>query len=776
MIGDDEFNAVLNRLNPEQKLAVETTEGPVLVLSGAGTGKTTVLTTRLAYIVKTGRALPFQCLAVTFTNKAAREMQERLESFIGDDAKNVWLGTFHRIGLKILRRYASKAGLEADFTVLDTSDQERLIKQIMTAEGLDIKENPPALVLGQIQRLKDQGLTPDKAHTSALPVNRLTYRLYEAYQERLRTMNAADFGDLLLYCIELFRNDPVLLDAFRTRFKYILVDEYQDTNVAQYLWLRLLTGEKNNNICCVGDDDQSIYSWRGAEVGNILKFETDFPNAAVIRLESNYRSTTHILAGAAALISHNEQRLDKTLRVAPGRDGDGDKIHLSGVWNGEDEARKICDGIEREMRNGTNLKNIAVLVRASFQTRAIEEQLLNYGISYKVIAGMRFYEREEIRDAIAYIRLLVQPKDDMAFSRIVNKPRRGVGDAALQKIHLRARETGVSFAEAAEEMIADGTLKGAAKTGISSLFEMMRSLRLMLNERPIEEILRIMLEDGGYFQMWKTDKSPEAPGKIENLQELIGDMKERFSSFEEFLEYVSLVMDNDSSAGETGEYVSVMTLHAAKGLEFDAVFLPGWEEELFPHKKSLDEGGAKSLEEERRLAYVGITRARKKVFISYANSRRVYNQWLNSMPSRFISELPPEHVESDGASSFGRTQRYFARGYEDEEYEPEDSYDRFYRRDKYASSRFRDDEYDSGYGSKDNSYTNTEYSYKNNSRNRRTGGFFSSPKKSAFPIGADVYHQSFGHGKVIEANGKNVSVLFDEAGLKKVMADYLENA
>lgn len=775
MIGDDEFNAVLNRLNPEQRQAVETTEGPVLVLSGAGTGKTTVLTARLAYIVKTGRAQPFQCLAVTFTNKAAREMQERLENFIGEDARNVWLGTFHRIGLKILRSHASKVGLEADFTVLDTSDQERLVKQIMSAEGLDLKENPPALILGQIQRLKDQGLTPDKAHASAMPVNRLTYRLYEIYQERLKTMNATDFGDLLLYCIELFRSDPVLLDTFRKRFKYILVDEYQDTNVAQYLWLRLLA-DGHKNLCCVGDDDQSIYSWRGAEVGNILKFETDFPNATVIRLESNYRSTAHILAGAAALISHNEQRLDKTLRVAPGRDGDGDKIHLSGVWNGEDEARRICDEIEREMRNGTKLKDMAVLVRASFQTRAIEEQLLNYGIAYKVIAGMRFYEREEIRDAIAYVRLLVQPRDDMAFSRIVNKPRRGVGDAALQKIHLRAKEAGVSLAEAAETMIGDGTLKGAAKTGLESLFELMRSLRLMLNDRPPEEILSIMLEDSGYLQMWKTDKSPEAPGKIENLQELIGDLKERFPSFEEFLEYVSLVTDNDMTAGETGDYVSVMTLHAAKGLEFDVVFLPGWEEELFPHKKSLDEGGSKSLEEERRLAYVGITRARKKVFISYANSRRVYNQWLNNQqPSLFISELPREHVESDGVTTFGETKRHFARGYDYEEYEPEDSYDRFYSREKYSSSRFRDDEYGDGYRGKDKSYTNAEYSYKNNSRSRRTGGFFYR-KKPAFPIGAEVYHQNFGHGTVIEAEGDSIRVLFDEVGPKKVMADYLESA
>lgn len=795
MISDNDFMAALNRLNPEQKQAVQTTDGPVLVLSGAGTGKTTVLTTRLAYIIKTGKALPFQCLAVTFTNKAAREMEERLAHFVGNDAQNIWLGTFHRIGLKILRSHAAKVGLANDFTVLDASDQERLVKQIMTAEKIDLKETPPDMILGQIQRLKDQGLTPDKAFDSPLPVNRLTYRLYGLYQERLKAMNAADFGDLLLYCIELFRNDPDLLRAFKNKFRYILVDEYQDTNVAQYLWLRLLTNERYNNICCVGDDDQSIYSWRGAEIGNILRFESDHPDAKVIRLESNYRSTGHILGAASALISHNEHRLDKTLRVAPGRDGDGDKIRLNGVWGGDDEAGFICDTIEREMRLGTSLKEIAVLVRASFQTRAIETQLLNYGIAYKVIGGMRFYEREEIRDAIAYARLLVQPKDDMAFSRIANKPRRGIGEAAMQKIHAKARETGLSLTQSAEILLGEGAFKGAAKAGLESLFDLMEKLRAASEEREVWETMKAVLEDSGYMNMWQTDKSPEAPGKVENLKELIGDLKERFATFEEFLEYVSLVTDNDSAA-DSGDFVSVMTLHAAKGLEFDVVFLPGWEEELFPHKKALDEGGSKALEEERRLAYVGITRARKKVFISYAGERRIYNQWMNCLPSRFISELPPEHIEPSGnAAAFGEprygdfgyaspeygeshrssARRHFARGYDYEEEDPEDSYDRFQRRDRYSSSRFRDDEYGDGAYPSDKGYTNGEYSYKNKRRERRSGGFFTQ-RKNAFPAGADVYHPSFGHGKVVEADGESVRVMFDEAGLKKVMADYLEYA
>lgn len=767
-------NQIHDRLNPEQKQAVETTEGPVLVLSGAGTGKTTVLTTRLAHIIQSGKALPFQCLAVTFTNKAAQEMSQRLMEMIGPDASNIWLGTFHRIGLRILRSHASKAGLGSDFSVLDASDQERLVKQIMNSKGLDLKEIPPAMILGEIQRLKDQGLTPEKAASSSFPISETTYRLYPEYQERLRTMNAADFGDLLLYCLEIFQNHPEILNAFRRQFKYILVDEYQDTNVAQYLWLRLLAGG-HNNICCVGDDDQSIYSWRGAEVGNILRFETDFKNAVIIRLESNYRSTKHILGGAAALISHNEQRLSKTLRVAPGRDGDGEKIIIAGVWNGEDEARRICELIEREQRNGTNLRQMAILVRASFQTRAIEEQLLSYGLAYKVIAGMRFYEREEIRDATAYIRLLVQPKDDMAFSRIVNKPRRGIGDSAVQSVHVKARELNISLFEAARLLLEEKGFKGTAKTGFERFFDLFDRWRPSLGVLPPEEMLRMMLEDSGYMQMWKEDKSPEAPGKIENLQELIGDLKERFDSFEAFLEHISLVMENEAEAAG-GDFISVMTLHAAKGLEFDVVFLPGWEEGLFPHQRALDEGGRKALEEERRLAYVGLTRAKKKAYISFAGSRRVYNQWQNNLPSRFLSELPPEHIESESVLTNRYTSRH-DQGYVYEEENVEESYDRFNRNSRYSSSRFRDDEYSdsSRSGYQDKSYTKQDYSYKNNMSYRKTG-FFGSKQKPAFQIGADVYHKSFGHGKVMAANGNNIQVLFDDHGLKKVMADYLDNA
>ncbi|MBO4643943.1 MAG: UvrD-helicase domain-containing protein, partial [Alphaproteobacteria bacterium] len=630
-----------NRLNPEQRQAVETTEGPVLVLSGAGTGKTTVLTTRLAYIIRTGKALPFQCLAVTFTNKAAKEMQERLNAMLGESNRVSWLGTFHKIGLKILRNHPEKVGLSSGFGILDASDQERLLKQIMVDFHIDLKDNPPQYLLDQIQRLKDKGLTPEQAEKRG-EADPLILKLYKTYQERLMTTNMVDFGDLLLYCIELFHKHPEILTALRKQFKYILVDEYQDTNIVQYLWLRLLTNPEHNNICCVGDDDQSIYSWRGAEVGNILRFEQDFPNATVIRLESNYRSTAPILAGASGLIAHNRNRLGKTLHPAPGRDGSGDKISVIGVWNGDDEAQKICELIEREKRHGTPLSETAVLVRASFQMRAIEEALLQYGLPYKVIGGMRFYEREEIRDVTAYIRLLVHPKDDMAFARIANKPRRGVGDAALLTIRQRATTEHISLYEAAQILLNEKAIKGAAKIGLERFFALYDSWREEMPETPAADLLPKILEDSGYLDMRRKEKMPETEGRLENIKELIGEFKHTFDSFDDYLEYVSLVMDNDNAA-MTGDCVSVMTLHAAKGLEFETVFLPGWEESIFPHQKSLDEGGSKALEEERRLAYVGITRAKKHVYISFAGSRFLYGRPQNNPPSRFISEIPEEN-------------------------------------------------------------------------------------------------------------------------------------
>lgn len=718
----------LNRLNPEQRQAVETTEGPVLVLSGAGTGKTTVLTTRLAYIIRTGKALPFQCLAVTFTNKAAKEMQERLDVMIGGDCHVSWLGTFHKIGLKILRNHPEKVGLSSGFGILDASDQERLLKQIMTDRHLDLKNNPPSYLIDRIQRLKDKGLTPEQAEKRG-EADPLVLRLYKLYQERLVAMNTVDFGDLLLYCLELFHKHPEILTALRKQFKYILVDEYQDTNIVQYLWLRLLTNPEHNNICCVGDDDQSIYSWRGAEIGNILKFEQDFPNATVIRLESNYRSTAPILAGASGLIAHNRNRLGKTLHPAPGRDGSGDKINIIGVWNGEDEAQKIRDLIEREQRHGTNLSDIAILVRAGFQTRAFEDALLNHGLPYKVIGGMRFYEREEIRDITAYIRLLVQPKDDMAFVRIVNKPRRGVGDAALQTIRQRATENHISLYEAAQILLDEKAIKGAAKTGLERFFDLYDSWRKEMKETPAYDVLSRMLEESGYLDMRRAEKTPETEGRLENIKELTGQFKNSSDTFEDYLEHTSLSMDNDN-ATLTGDYISVMTLHAAKGLEFETVFLPGWEEGIFPHQKSLDEGGSKALEEERRLAYVGITRAKKRVYISFAGERFMFGKTINNPPSRFIDEIPEENVEMINVSSG----------------------------------------YNYGYGY-DRGYTNASYSYKK----KKSAGYFGSSFAPAFAVGAEVRHEKYGYGTVIAANGDRIQVVFEDGATKTLMADYLES-
>lgn len=721
-------NLDLSKLNSEQRQAVETTEGPVLVLSGAGTGKTTVLTTRLAYIIQTGKALPFQCLAVTFTNKAAKEMQERLDAMIGPDNHVSWLGTFHKIGLKILRNHPEKVGLSSGFNILDAADQERLLKQIMIDLRIDLKDTPPQYLLDQIQRLKDKGLTQEQAEKrgEAAP---LVLKLYKLYQERLIAMNTVDFGDLLLYCLELFHKHQEILVALRKRFKYILVDEYQDTNIVQYLWLRLLINPEHNNICCVGDDDQSIYSWRGAEIGNILKFEQDFPNATVIRLESNYRSTAHILAGASGLIAHNRNRLGKTLHPAPGCDGSGDKINIIGTWNGDDEAETICDLIEREQRHGTNLSAMAVLVRAGFQTRAFEDALLKHGLPYKVISGMRFYEREEIRDITAYIRLLVQPKDDMAFIRIVNKPRRGIGDAALQTIRQKAMQDHTSLYEAASFLLREKALKGTAKAGLERFFALSDSWREERTETPPADLLSRMLEESGYLDMRRNEKMPETEGRLENIKELIGEFKNSFDTFEDYLEYVSLVMDNDN-ATLTGEYVSVMTLHAAKGLEFDTVFLPGWEESIFPHQKSLDEGGSKALEEERRLAYVGITRAKQHVYISFAGSRRTYNQWQNNPPSRFIDEIPKENVEMINVSS-GHNYGY-------------------------------------GYNK---SYTNSSDSYKK----KRSVGYFGTTFSSVFAVGAQVLHAKYGYGTVIAANGDQTEVVFEDGSTKKILADYLES-
>ena len=637
----------LAALNAEQRAAVEAVEGPVLVLAGAGTGKTRVLTTRLAHILHQGKAFPGEILAVTFTNKAAREMIERVSRLIGRPAEGLWLGTFHAMAARILRRHAELVGLKPDFTILDTDDQVRLLKQLVRAADIDEKRWPARTLSIIVQRWKDRGLTPDKVASAdgAEFANGKAPELYRHYQERLKTVNAADFGDLLMHNLTIFTAEPEVLAEYERRFKYVLVDEYQDTNVAQYLWLRLLARARHN-ICCVGDDDQSIYGWRGAEVGNILRFEEDFPGAEVVRLERNYRSTGHILGAASGLIAHNTGRLGKTLWT---EDADGEKVSVTGCWDGDEEARIVGEAIEDLQRAGESIEQMAILVRAGFQTRAFEERFVAIDLPYRVIGGLRFYERQEIRDAVAYLRVLAQRDDDLAFERIVNLPRRGLGDATLQLIHRLARASDCSLHAAAEVLVETDELKPKPRGALAGLLKQFAGWRALAEETPHWDVLDAVLDESGYREMWKKDKTPQAPGRLENLEDLAGALEE-FESLGEFLEHVSLVMDREEGQGE--EMVNLMTLHGAKGLEFDSVFLPGWEEGLFPHQLALDESGADGLEEERRLAYVGLTRARKRAHILSAANRHVHNQWVSALPSRFIDELPADHSEARNRDGF----------------------------------------------------------------------------------------------------------------------------
>jgi len=646
-------------LNPEQRLAVETLDGPVLVLAGAGTGKTRVLTVRIGHILATGRARPSEILAVTFTNKAAREMKQRVGEIVGGVVEGMpWLGTFHSIGVKILRRHAELVGLKSDFTILDVDDQIRLIKQLLEAENIDEKRWPARVLAMLIDGWKNRGLAPEQVPggEAAVFANGKGFKLYKAYQERLKILNAADFGDLLLENIRLFREQPDVLRQYQARFKYILVDEYQDTNVAQYLWLRLLaqrtapvipddTAEvRPKNICCVGDDDQSIYGWRGAEVDNILRFEHDFPGAKVIRLERNYRSTGHILAAAAHLIAHNEGRLGKTLRT---EDELGEKVSVTGAWDSEEEARAIGEEIEQLQRGGQSgekhpLNEIAILVRASFQMREFEDRFVTLGLPYRVIGGPRFYERAEIRDALAYLRLINSPADDLAFERIVNVPKRGLGDATVQLLHDHARKRRVPMLQAARAMVATNELKPKPRGALRGLIEALDRWRNQRDSLPHTELAEIVLDESGYTEMWQKDRSADAAGRLENLKELIRSMEE-FENLQGFLEHIALVMDNEKAA--EADAVNIMTLHSAKGLEFDTVFLPGWEEGLFPHQRTLDDSGRAGLEEERRLAHVGLTRARKRAKIYFATNRRMHGLWQTNIPSRFLDELPEGNVE-----------------------------------------------------------------------------------------------------------------------------------
>src|SRR5215218_8768880 len=674
----------LNGLNPEQRDAVETLDGPVLVLAGAGTGKTRVLTTRIAHILSQGRARPHEILSVTFTNKAAREMKLRLGQMLGQAVEGMpWLGTFHSIGGRILRIHAELVQLKSNFTVLDVDDQIRLLKQLLQAESIDDKRWPARMLAGLIDGWKNRGLTPSQVPPgeAALFGNGKGGKLYSAYQERLKILNAADFGDLLLENIRLFRERPDVLRSYQNRFKFILVDEYQDTNVAQYLWLRLLaqapsspgaapspdvparidsakqgsateppdavsgrtaqsglTSAPPKNICCVGDDDQSIYGWRGAEVDNILRFEHDFPGAKIIRLERNYRSTAHILAAASHLIAHNEGRLGKTLRT---EDVDGEKVTVTGSWDSEEEARAIGEEIEELQRAGENLNEVAILVRASFQMREFEDRFVTLGLPYRVIGGPRFYERAEIRDALAYLRVINSPADDLAFERIVNVPKRGLGDATVQMLHDHARKRRIPLFEAARAVVETDELKPKARGSLRELILHFDRWRAQSEVTSHTELAEIVLDESGYTEMWQKDRSADAAGRLENLKELVRSMEE-FENLQGFLEHISLVMDTDKSEGEA---VSIMTLHSAKGLEFDTVFLPGWEEGLFPHQRALDDQGRAGLEEERRLAHVGLTRARRRAKLYFATNRRIHGTWSSTVPSRFVDDLPESNVE-----------------------------------------------------------------------------------------------------------------------------------
>jgi DNA helicase-2/ATP-dependent DNA helicase PcrA len=865
-------------LNPEQREAVETLDGPVLVLAGAGTGKTRVLTTRIAHILATGRARPSEILSVTFTNKAAREMKARVGAMVGQIVEGMpWLGTFHSIGVKILRRHAELVGLKPDFTILDTDDQIRLMRQLLEAEGIDEKRWPARVLAGLIDSWKNRGLGPAQvpAGEAATFAGGKGKKLYTAYQERLKTLNAADFGDLLIENIRLFREHPEVLRQYQTRFKYILVDEYQDTNVAQYLWLRLLgqrggaqgeadvqraaetqpaaaaghgevsghlalpsngftspqggegaeprSGEagegvtappsgdarspslgslrsptsplrgevkdaqapqRPRNICCVGDDDQSIYGWRGAEVDNILRFDHDFPGAKVIRLERNYRSTGHILAAASHLIAHNEGRLGKTLRT---EDVPGEKVTVTGSWDSEEEARAIGEEIEELQRQGHPLEEIAILVRASFQMREIEDRFVTLGLNYRVIGGPRFYERQEIRDALAYLRLVNQPADDLAFERIVNVPKRGLGDATLKLLHDHARKRRVPLLEATRAVIETDELKSRPRGALRALVECFDRWRGQRDELPHTRLAEIVLDESGYTEMWQKDRSADAAGRLENLKELIRSMEE-FENLQGFLEHVSLVMDADG--GADADAVSIMTLHSAKGLEFDTVFLPGWEEGLFPHQRTLDDQGRAGLEEERRLAHVGLTRARRRAKIFFASNRRMHGLWSSNIPSRFLDELPGEHVEvTESKGGFGGYGGYGSSRFDEMSAFGSNYGTPGWQRAQRNNARRGFDEASQDVDEDGRGSASSPSRGRSTAAGGREGGNFArrSPLTiegelvaksigavSDFTIGDRVFHIKFGNGNVTAVDGNKLTIQFDKAGEKRVVDSFVE--
>jgi DNA helicase-2/ATP-dependent DNA helicase PcrA len=850
-------------LNPEQRDAVETLDGPVLVLAGAGTGKTRVLTCRIAHILSMGRARPGEILSVTFTNKAAREMKLRLGQMLGQAVEGMpWLGTFHSIGGRILRTHAELVQLKSNFTVLDVDDQVRLLKQLLQADNIDDKRWPARMLAGLIDGWKNRGLTPSQVPPGEAAVfgNGRGGKLYALYQERLKILNAADFGDLLLENIRLFREHPDVLRQYQNRFKFILVDEYQDTNVAQYLWLRLLSqapasslsslrgvfpsplvgeggGERSEtpgegqreaplheeapspasplrgsapsptrgegkeappspppkNICCVGDDDQSIYGWRGAEVDNILRFEHDFPGAKVIRLERNYRSTGHILAAASHLIAHNEGRLGKTLRT---EDVDGEKVTVTGSWDSEEEARAIGEEIEELQRAGHKLNDIAILVRASFQMREFEDRFVTLGLPYRVIGGPRFYERAEIRDALAYLRVINSPADDLAFERIVNVPKRGLGDATVQMLHDHARKRRIPLSEAARAVVETDELKPKARGSLRDLIISFDRWRAQREVTSHTELAEIVLDESGYTEMWQKDRSADAAGRLENLKELVRSMEE-FENLQGFLEHISLVMDRDGGAED--DAVSLMTLHSAKGLEFDNVFLPGWEEGLFPSQRTLDEQGRAGLEEERRLAHVGLTRARRRAKLYFATNRRIHGTWSTTIPSRFLDELPAPNVEiteSKGGSGWGGS-----GGYGPSRFDNVESFGSSYTTPGWQRAQAnrarsqgggRNGQAGGGFNESQSPFSSSR-SDASSSRSDAPGSGFSRNKRgpmiiegelvakstgttSEFSLDDRVFHQKFGYGQVVKIDGNKLTIAFEKAGEKKVVDSFVKRA
>ena len=629
----------LNKLNKNQKEAIISLEGPCLIVAGAGSGKTKVLTTRVVHLIKEKKAWPNQILCVTFTNKAAREMQNRISFSLDEKISSLpWLGTFHSVSAKILRRHADAVGLNSRFTIIDQEDQLRLIKNICKAENIDVKKISPQFILSFINQWKNKGLLPERVVSKKLPLEKAILSVYKFYQERLKILNSCDFGDLILHCVNMFENNSDILELYLNNFKYILVDEYQDSNFVQSKWLNLLA-KKNNNICCVGDDDQSIYSWRGAEIRNFLDFSKTYKNTKVIKLEQNYRSTQNILGAASGLISKNNDRLGKKLWT---ESKDGDLVKLTCYKNGRDEAAGVVDVIEKKLKNKYSLNNISILVRAIFQTREFEERFLKIGMGYRVVGGTKFYERAEIKDSIAFLRIVSQKNDDLAFERIINVPKRSIGDSTLKQMYDWGRKNKKCLEDSAFELLQLNKIKPKTKIGLVKILNLFTKWRSDLEKKKHYELMEIILDESGYSKMLKEKKDLESEGRLENLKELIRGMHE-FDNLQGFLEHVALATSIDQNWN--GEKVNLMTIHAAKGLEFDVVFLPGWEEGLFPHQKSLEEKGDLALEEERRLAYVGLTRAKKESFISFTLNRLYRGEWVDSLASRFIDELPEENIQ-----------------------------------------------------------------------------------------------------------------------------------